>query len=97
MLWGSKPTVEWLVADRGYDADRFRAAPQDEEIRACIPGRKPRRNAVWHDKRRYNRRTRGEIMFRCLENWRRIATRYDHRPKVFPYAMALAAAVILWP
>jgi hypothetical protein len=43
------------------------------------------------DKRRYNRRTRIEIMFGRTKNSRRVVTRYDHCPKVFLSPTALAA------
>ena len=38
----SLPNVDWLLGDRGYDADWFREALKDKGIRACIPGRKQR-------------------------------------------------------
>ncbi len=44
----------------------------------------------------YNRRNRIEIMFGRLKDWRRVANRYDRRPKVFLSAVALAATVIFW-
>ncbi|GAB5463246.1 MAG: hypothetical protein HoeaKO_33370 [Hoeflea alexandrii] len=90
------PDVEWLLGDRGYDADWFREALKDKGIRACIPGRKQRKKPVKYDKRRYRRRNRIEIMFGRLKDWRRIATRYDRCPKVFLSAIALAALVIYW-
>ncbi len=37
-LLGSLPKTEWLLADRGYDADWFREALKDKEIKPCIPG-----------------------------------------------------------
>ncbi|WP_342773655.1 transposase, partial [Falsirhodobacter xinxiangensis] len=37
-LLGGLPKVDWLLGDRGYDADWFREALQDKGIRACIPG-----------------------------------------------------------
>jgi transposase len=92
-LCGSLPAVDWLIADRGYDADWFREALRDKRIRPRIPGRKTRGKAVRYDKRR----NRIEIMFGRLKDWRRIATRYDRCPKVFLSAIALAAAVIFWP
>jgi len=95
-LCGSLPAVDWLIADRGYDADWFREALRDKGIRPCIPGRTSRGKAVRYDKRRYKRRNRIEIMFGRLKDWRRIATRYDRCPKVFLSAIALAAAVIFW-
>ncbi len=76
-LLGSLPNAEWLIADRGYDADWFREALKDKGIKPCIPGRKSRSKAVRYDKRRYKRRNRIEIMFGRLKDWRCVATRYD--------------------
>src|SRR5690606_37465631 len=95
-LLNSLPSVDWLLGDRGYDADWFREALEDKGIRVCIPGRKQRKKAVKYDKRRYKRRNRIEIMFGRLKDWRRVATRYDRCPKVFLSAIALAAVVIYW-
>ena len=95
-LLGSLPKAEWLLADRGYDADWFREALKDKGIKPCIPGRKSRGKPIKHDKRRYKRRNRIEIMFGRLKDWRRIATRYDRCPKVFLSAVALAATVMFW-
>ena len=95
-LLGSLPGAEWLLADRGYDADWYREALQDKGIKPCIPGRKSRGKPVKYDKRRYKRRNRIEIMFGKLKDWRRVATRYDRCPKVFLSAVALAATVIFW-
>ena len=91
-LLNSLPDVDWLLGDRGYDADWFREALQDRGIRACIPGRKQRKKTEKYDKRR----NRIEIMFGRLKDWRRVATRYDRCPKVFLSAIALAATVIYW-
>lgn len=55
-LLSSLPDVDWLLGDRGYDADWFREALKDRGIRACIPGRKQRKKPVKYDKRRYKRR-----------------------------------------
>lgn len=95
-LLGSLPAAEWLLADRGYDADWFREALKDKGIKPCIPSRKSRGKPIKHDKRRYKRRNRIEIMFGRLKDWRRIATRYDRCPKVFLSAVALAATVMFW-
>ncbi len=95
-LLSSLPDVDWLLGDRGYDADWFREALKDKGIRPCIPGRKQRKTTAKYDKRRYKRRNRIEIMFGRLKDWRRVATRYDRCPKVFLSAIALAALVIYW-
>ena len=79
-LLSSLPNVDWLLGDRGYDADWFREALEDKGIRPCIPGRKQRKIPVKYDKRRYKRRNRIEIMFGRLKDWRRVATRYVGAP-----------------
>jgi hypothetical protein len=65
---------------------------QAKGIEPCIPGRKSRTEPIKYDKRR----SRIEIMFGRLKDWRRVATRYDRCPTVFFSAVALAATVILW-
>ncbi|MFK3889833.1 IS5 family transposase [Sphingomonas sp. NPDC079357] len=90
------PKANWLLGDRGYDADWFRDALQAKGIQPCIPGRRSRNVPVRYDKRRYRRRSRIEIMFGRLKDWRRVATRYDRCPTAFFSAVALAATVIFW-
>ncbi len=48
-LLSSLPEAEWLLADRGYDADWYRDALQDKGIKPCIPGRKSRGKPVKYD------------------------------------------------
>ncbi len=95
-LLGSLPAAEWIIADRDYDADWFRVALKDKWIHPCIPGRKSRGKVVRYDKRRYRRRNRIEIMFGRLNDWRRVATRYDRCAETFISAVVLAATVIFW-
>jgi len=90
------PKAQWLLGERGYDADWFRDALQAKGIQPCIPGRRSRNEPVRYDKRRYRRRSRIEIMFGRLKDWRRVATRYDRCPTAFFPAVALAASVISW-
>lgn len=95
-LMNGLPEAEWLLTDRGYDADWFRETLVDNGTMPCIPGRKSRKKAVKYDKRRYKRRNRIERMFGRLKDWRRVSTRYHRCPKVFLSAIALAATVIFW-
>ena len=95
-LLDSLPMAQWLLADRGYDADWFRDALEEKGIRPCIPGRRSRGKPVKYDKRKYKRRNRIEIMFGRLKDWRRVATRYDRCPTVFFSVICLAATVIFW-
>lgn len=49
-LLGSLPAAEWMIADRGYDADWFRDALEDKGISPCIPRRKSRGKVVRYDR-----------------------------------------------
>jgi transposase len=95
-LMKSLTAAEWLLADRGYDADWFRDTLIDKGTKRCIPRRKSRKKTVKYDKHRYKRRNRIERMFGRIKDWRRVATRYDRSPTVFLSAIALAATVIFW-
>ena len=92
----SLPTADWLLGDRGYDADLFCEAIVDWGTASCIPRRKSRDKPIKYDKRRYKWPNRIEIMFGCLKDWRWIATRYDRCPKAFLPAIALAATILFW-
>ena len=35
------PKAQWMLADRGYDAEWFRDALEQKGIKPCIPGPKP--------------------------------------------------------
>jgi transposase len=57
-LLSSLSKAEWLLADRGCDADWFRDALKGRGIKPCIPGRKSRAKPIKHDRRRDKRRSR---------------------------------------
>ncbi len=63
-LLSTLPKVDWLLGDRDYDAGWYRDALKDNVVHPRISGRKQRRKAVKHDKRR----TRIEIMFGRLKD-----------------------------
>ncbi|MBS1051185.1 IS5 family transposase [Gluconobacter japonicus] len=95
-LLESLPMAQWMLADRGYDADWFRDALEEKGIRPCIPGRKSCGKPIRYDKRKYKRRNRIEIMFGRLKDWRRVATRYERCPTIFFSAICLAATILFW-
>jgi transposase len=51
-LMSSLPEADWLLADRGYDADWFREGLIDKGTPPCILGRKSRKRTIKYDKRR---------------------------------------------
>ena len=86
------PKAQWMLGDRGYDADWYRDALQAKGITPCIPGRKSRIIPVKYDKRRYQSRSRIEIMFGRLKDSRRVATLYDRRPTAFQRHLGMGAS-----
>ncbi len=94
--WNSLAAAQWMLGDRGYDADWFRDALEGKGIRPCIPGRKSRAEPVSYGRRKYKRCNRIETMFGRLRDWRRVATRYDRGPTIFVSAICLAATVMFW-
>ncbi len=95
-LVGDLPAAETLLGDRGYDANWFRNALEQNGISPCIPSRMSRKVPIPHDKVLYRRRHKIENTFARLKDWRRVATRYDRCPDVFLSACALAAVVMFW-
>ncbi len=77
LMLPAMPKAKQLLADKGYDADWFRAALAKRGIAACIPSKANRKTAIPHDTVLYKQRHRIETMFGRLKDWRRIHTRYD--------------------
>jgi len=95
LLHKLRPACE-LIADRGYDSGRFRAALAERGITPCIPYTRSQKVPIPHDATLYRQRHRIETMFGRLKDWRRIATRDDRCATIFLGAMTLAAIVIFW-
>jgi transposase len=93
---GSLPQADWLLSDRGYDADWFRNDLKNMKIEPCIPSRKSRKVAIPLDRSRYKICHKIENMFGKLKDWRRIATHYDRCPELFLSVIALVAIVLFW-
>ncbi|WP_425502086.1 hypothetical protein [Prosthecomicrobium pneumaticum] len=81
-----------MIADKGYNANRIRA----QGAIPVISGRRNRKRPIQYDERRYKDRWRIEAMFCRLEDFRRVATRYDELGRNFLSAAHLAAAVAFW-
>lgn len=82
------PNAKTLLADKGYDADWFRATLAQHKITACIPSRANRKVAIPHDPVLYKKRHKIENMFGRLKDWRRIHTRYDRCANTLPSSQA---------
>ena len=69
------PKAKELLADKGYDADWFRAALAKRGIAVCIPSKSNRKVAIPYDALLYKQRHRIENMFgTSSKDWRRIHT-----------------------
>lgn len=80
-----------LLADKGYDGDRFRESLLIRGILPIIPPRSNRKVPEHPDYRRYRDRNRVERIGK-LKQQRRIATRYDKTVLSFESFLNLAAA-----
>ena len=96
LMLPAMPKAKQLLADKGYDADWFRAALAKRRIAACIPSKANRKTAIPHDAVLYKQRHKIENMFGRLKDWRRIHTRYDRCAHTYFSAICIAAAVIFW-
>ncbi len=95
LLIGETTGMKRVIADRGYDANRIRAALREQGTIPVIPGRRNRKRPIKYDQRRYKDRWRGEAMFCRLKDFRRIDTRYDKLARNFLSAVSLATAMAI--
>jgi transposase len=93
LLLPALPAAKELLADRGYDSDRFRNALIERGIVPCIPSTRSRKVQLAYDKLLYRQRHRIESAFGRLKDWRRIAMRYDRCAHTFFSAICIAATV----
>lgn len=96
MLAEAPGRIRRLTADKGYDADWLRTDLREKDITPIIPGKRGRKRKIRHDKRRYRERWRIEATFNRLEDFRRIATRYDKLARNYVSAVALVAVIAFW-
>ena len=96
LMLSAMPKAKQLLADKGYDADWFRAGLAKRRITPCIPSKANRKTAIPYDALLYKQRHKIENMFGRLKDWRRIHTRYDRCAHTYFSAICIAAAVIFW-
>ena len=85
-----------MVADRAYDTDAVRGRIQAQ---GAVPNIPPKRNRRWKPRfspAPHRGRNAVERMFGRLQDFRRIATRYDKPAADFLATVHLAAAVSYW-
>lgn len=96
MLTDRLPNAQYLLADKAYDADHYRARLKLLRIQPVIPNKRNRTKPYAFDKRRYRNRNVIERMFGRLKDFRRVATRYDKNANNFMAALCLVALICYW-
>jgi transposase len=87
---------EKVLADKGYDSDKFREVIASKGAEAVIPPKRSRKELIPYDKDVYQDRNLVERFFNKIKSFRRIATRYDKTALSFAAMLALAAAAMIW-
>ena len=90
------PRTRYLLADKAYDADHWRARLLRHNIQPVIPNKMNRKQPHPFDRERYKDRNTIERMFGRLKDFRRIATRYDKKAENFLAGLWLAALICCW-
>ncbi len=68
---------DFILADKGYDANAFIKSVEMSEAQPVIPPKSNRLNQRAYDKEVYKERNLVERLFQKLKNFRRVATRYE--------------------
>jgi transposase len=90
-------TPERLIADRGYDSNPARTMLVGRGIEPIIPKRENNRKATHQDGRKLRRYGRRWIIERTnawLQNFRRVATRWEHSVTIYKGLIHMAFALI---
>ena len=85
-----------LIADKAYDTNKLRRFLTEQAIDAVIPSIARRKPLIPYDPLVYRRRNLIERMFGRLNDFRRIATRYDKLARNFLAGIVLAATSLWW-
>ncbi len=84
-----------VIADKGYDDNRTRAAIQEMGAEVVIPSRSCRKAVIDHDVFLYRARHAVENLFAKLKHFRSLATRYDNTTRNYA-AMVAIACMVIW-
>jgi putative transposase len=90
------PDADYLLADKGYDADWFREELRQRGVESCIPPLCHRNIQLPYDIDLYKRRHKIENMFGRLKDWRPIATRYDRCTRPFSSSICIACSFLFY-
>ena len=86
---------DWVIADKGYEADGFIPSIEHSGAIPVIPPRGHRKTPRHYDKHLYRERNLVERVFQKLKHYRRIATRYE-RLAITYLAMLSLVSTVIW-
>ena len=86
---------KYIIADKGYDSDRFVHWLEKRGAIVVIPSRKSAKHPRDIDRHIYMERHLVENLFLKFKAHRRFATRYEKRACLF-FAVTLLAAILVW-
>ena len=86
--------ADFVLADKGYDANELIETIQSTGAVAVIPPRKNRIESRVYDKIIYKERHFVERLFQKLKHYRRIATRDERLARNYRAMLSLVATVI---
>ncbi len=92
LIEGFEPKA--VLGDKGYDSDSLAEAVETSGAEVVIPPRRNRTNPRAYDRDLYEERNKIERFFNKLEQFRRVATRYDKLVVNFMGFVKLAAIAI---
>jgi len=84
----------YVIADKAYDSNDFRALLAEMGSKTCIPPRATRTTAIGYSKTTYKKRHRVENFFQKIKRYRRVATRYDKLAETY-FGFVLLAILAL--
>jgi len=88
-------TGKLIIADKGYDSDKFVKWVESRGGIVVIPSRITAKNPREIDRHTYNERHLVENLFLKLKNHRRFSTRYEKLACSFA-AVTFLAAILVW-
>lgn len=85
---------DYVIADKGYDADKFILLLKRKEIAAVIPSKKNRKEPRSHDADLYKERHLIECCIGKLKHFRRVFSRFDKLAKNYLSFVQLASTLV---
>jgi transposase len=89
------PHLEQAVMARGYESNHIRDTLEKAQILPVIPPKKNRKTCLEDDQEKYKLREKIERFFAKLQQFRRIATRYEKLGSTFLAFIHLTASCLI--